>query len=367
MYAIKYHSFSTKDSHRFDIVLDKSTERIQSQEDIILIEVKNLVKKYGNHLAVDHLDFQIKPGMVYGFLGPNGAGKSTTMNIMTGCLGATQGEVLINGHDILKEPEKAKKSIGYLPEHPPLYMDMTVREYLDFAAELKGIKKSGRREAVDEAEKMAKVQDVEHRLIRNLSKGYRQRVGLAQAVLGFPDMIILDEPSVGLDPKQIIEIRDLIRKLAKDHTVILSSHILAEVREVCDYILIISKGKLAAQGTVENLEKMTGLHDVIELETEASEEDARRILGQISGVQPMRICMKDEKCTFAQVKVTGEKSDRHNREIREEIFRVFAKAEKPLYSLSVPETSLEEVFMKLTQNDNAQMDAEGGKSDESSL
>jgi len=332
-----------------------------------LIEVKNLVKKYGNHLAVDHLDFQIKPGMVYGFLGPNGAGKSTTMNIMTGCLGATQGEVLINGHDILKEPEKAKRYIGYLPEHPPLYMDMTVREYLDFAAELKGIRKSERREAVDEAEKMAKVQDVEHRLIRNLSKGYRQRVGLAQAILGFPDMIILDEPSVGLDPKQIIEIRDLIRKLAKNHTVILSSHILAEIREVCDYILIISKGKLVAQDTLENLEKMAGFRDVIELETAASEEDVRRILGQIFGVQTMQIRTKDENCTYVQMKVTGEKSDQHNRKIREEVFRAFAKAEKPLYSLSVPETSLEEAFMKLTQNDKIERNAEGGKSDEGSL
>ena len=332
-----------------------------------MIEVKNLVKKYGNHLAVDHLDFQIKPGMVYGFLGPNGAGKSTTMNIMTGCLGATQGEVLINGHDILKEPEKAKRYIGYLPEHPPLYMDMTVREYLDFAAELKGIRKSERREAVDEAEKMAKVQDVEHRLIRNLSKGYRQRVGLAQAILGFPDMIILDEPSVGLDPKQIIEIRDLIRKLAKNHTVILSSHILAEIREVCDYILIISKGKLVAQDTLENLEKMAGFRDVIELETAASEEDVRRILGQIFGVQTMQIRTKDENCTYVQMKVTGEKSDQHNRKIREEVFRAFAKAEKPLYSLSVPETSLEEAFMKLTQNDKIERNAEGGKSHEGSL
>lgn len=332
-----------------------------------MIEVKNLVKKYGNHLAVDHLDFQIKPGMVYGFLGPNGAGKSTTMNIMTGCLGATQGEVLINGHDILKEPEKAKRYIGYLPEHPPLYMDMTVREYLDFAAELKGIRKSERREAVDEAEKMAKVQDVEHRLIRNLSKGYRQRVGLAQAILGFPDMIILDEPSVGLDPKQIIEIRDLIRKLAKNHTVILSSHILAEIREVCDYILIISKGKLVAQDTLENLEKMAGFRDVIELETAASEEDVRRILGQIFGVQTMQIRTKDENCTYVQMKVTGEKSNQHNRKIREEVFRAFAKAEKPLYSLSVPETSLEEAFMKLTQNDKIERNAEGGKSDEGSL
>lgn len=180
-------------------------------------------------------------------------------------------------------------------------------------------------------------------------------------------MIILDEPSVGLDPKQIIEIRDLIRKLAKNHTVILSSHILAEIREVCDYILIISKGKLVAQDTLENLEKMAGFRDVIELETAASEEDVRRILGQIIGVQTMQIRTKDENCTYVQMKVTGEKSDQHNRKIREEVFRAFAKAEKPLYSLSVPETSLEEAFMKLTQNDKIERNAEGGKSDEGSL
>ena len=201
--------------------------------------MRNLVKKYGSHLAVDHLDFKIESGRIYGFLGPNGAGKSTTMNIMTGYLGATEGEVLIDGHDILKEPEEAKRHIGYLPEQPPLYVDMTVREYLEFAAELKGIRKAKREEEITEIEKMVKIWEVENRLIKNLSKGYRQRVGLAQAILGFPEIIILDEPSVGLDPKQIIEIRELIRKLAKKHTVILSSHILAEVREVCDYILII--------------------------------------------------------------------------------------------------------------------------------
>ena len=195
-----------------------------------MIEVKNLVKKYGNHTAVDHLNFTIEEGHVYGFLGPNGAGKSTTMNIMTGYLGATEGEVLINGHDILKEPEEAKRQIGYLPELPPLYMEMTVREYLEFVAELKGIAKNKREESINEVEKMVKIWEVENRLIKNLSKGYRQRVGLAQAVLGFPEIIILDEPSVGLDPKQIIEIRELIRQLAKKHTVILSSHILAEVR-----------------------------------------------------------------------------------------------------------------------------------------
>ena len=226
------------------------------QEGRNLIEVKNLVKKYGNHLAVDHLDFTIEPGRIYGFLGPNGAGKSTTMNIMTGYLGATEGEVVIGGHDILKEPEEAKRCIGYLPEQPPLYMDMTVREYLEFAAELKKLPRSKRADQVTEVEKMVRIRDVEKRLIRNLSKGYRQRVGLAQAVLGYPEIIILDEPSVGLDPKQIIEIRQLIRSLAKRHTVILSSHILAEVRETCDYILIISKGRLVASDTPENLERI---------------------------------------------------------------------------------------------------------------
>ena len=178
-----------------------------------MIEVKNLVKKYGNHMAIDHLNFKIEKGQVYGFLGPNGAGKSTTMNIMTGYLGATEGEVLIDGHDILKEPKEAKKHIGYLPEIPPLYVDMQVMEYLEFAAELKGIPKQQRESAIDEVIQMAKLEDVKLRLIRNLSKGYRQRVGLAQAILGFPEIIILDEPTVGLDPKQIIEIRELIKKL----------------------------------------------------------------------------------------------------------------------------------------------------------
>ena len=204
-----------------------------------MIEVKNLVKKYGDHTAVDHLSFTVEKGQIYGFLGPNGAGKSTTMNIMTGYLGATDGEVLINGHDILKEPEAAKKSIGYLPELPPLYMDMTVMEYLKFSAELKKIKKEDREQEIEKALKLVKLADVQDRLIKNLSKGYKQRVGLAQAILGFPEIIILDEPTVGLDPKQIIEIRELIRELAKEHTVILSSHILAEIREVCDYIMII--------------------------------------------------------------------------------------------------------------------------------
>ena len=219
-----------------------------------MIEVKNLVKDYGGCLAVDHLSFTIRDGEIIGFLGPNGAGKSTTMNIMTGYLGATDGEVLIDGKNILEEPDEARRLIGYLPEIPPLYLDMTVLEYLSFAAELKKIPKKDREEAVSKAMELTMLNDVKGRLIKNLSKGYRQRVGLAQAVLGMPPVIILDEPTVGLDPKQIIEIRDLIKSLRKKHTVILSSHILSEVSAVCDHILIISHGRLAANGTPESLE-----------------------------------------------------------------------------------------------------------------
>lgn len=312
-----------------------------------MIEVKNLVKKYGNHTAVDHLNFTIEEGHVYGFLGPNGAGKSTTMNIMTGYLGATEGEVLINGHDILKEPEEAKKQIGYLPELPPLYMEMTVREYLEFVAELKGIAKNKREESINEVEKMVKIWEVENRLIRNLSKGYRQRVGLAQAVLGFPEIIILDEPSVGLDPKQIIEIRELIRQLAKKHTVILSSHILAEVREVCDYILIISKGKLVASDTPENLERNLGDSDLIEIETKASPDEVRRILETVDGIRNISTKHLENGITWAQIQ------EKKNTDIREKVFQAFAQNHQPLLKLNPLQVSLEDVFMELTQSDRA--------------
>ena len=218
-----------------------------------MIEMKHLVKQYGSHVAVDDLSLTVEPGRIYGFLGPNGAGKSTTMNIVTGYLGATGGTVTVDGHDVLAEPEEAKKCIGYLPESPPLYMDMSVLEYLEFAAELKRLPKARRRQYVDEAMEMTKVTDVSRRLIRNLSKGYRQRVGLSQAILGYPKIILLDEPTVGLDPKQIIEIRELMKTLGETHTVILSSHILSEVREVCDHIFILSKGKLVASDTTEHL------------------------------------------------------------------------------------------------------------------
>ena len=312
-----------------------------------MIEVKNLVKKYGNHTAVDHLNFTIEEGHVYGFLGPNGAGKSTTMNIMTGYLGATEGEVLINGHDILKEPEEAKKQIGYLPELPPLYMEMTVREYLEFVAELKGIAKNKREESINEVEKMVKIWEVENRLIRNLSKGYRQRVGLAQAVLGFPKIIILDEPSVGLDPKQIIEIRELIRQLAKKHTVILSSHTLAEVREVCDYILIISKGKLVASDTPENLERNLGDSDLIEIETKASPDEVRRILETVDGIRSISTKHLENGITWAQIQ------EKKNIDVREKVFQAFAQNHQPLLKLNPLQVSLEDVFMELTQSDRA--------------
>lgn len=209
-----------------------------------MIEVTNLTKKYGDHIAVDHLSFRVEKGQIYGFLGPNGAGKSTTMNIITGYLAATEGTVTIDGKDIQKDPEEAKRSIGYLPELPPLYVDMTVREYLEFVAELKKVPKKERKQQIDEVMEMTQITDMQQRLIKNLSKGYRQRVGLAQAILGYPEVIILDEPTVGLDPKQIIEIRDLIRKLGENHTVILSSHILSEVSAVCDHIMIIAHGKV---------------------------------------------------------------------------------------------------------------------------
>lgn len=310
-----------------------------------MIEVKNLVKKYGDHLAIDHLSFTMEPGKIYGFLGPNGAGKSTTMNIMTGYLGATEGEVLINGHDILKEPEKAKRCIGYLPEMPPLYTEMTVLEYLEFAAELKGIHKKDREFAVEEVMKLARLIDVQERLIRNLSKGYRQRVGLAQAILGFPEIIILDEPTVGLDPKQIIEIRDLIRKLAKKHTVILSSHILAEVQEVCDYIMIISKGRLVASDTAENLERMFENSETVEIQTKEDAVKVREILKAVPDI----VSVKTKKCadgtTFATIEPKGKK------DVREDIFSAFAQNGCSLLLLNATRATLEDIFLELTRKD----------------
>lgn len=323
-----------------------------------MIEVRNLVKKYGNHLAVDHLNFTVESGQIYGFLGPNGAGKSTTMNIMTGYLGATEGEVLINGHNILDEPEAAKHFIGYLPEMPPLYVDMKVREYLTFVAELKKIPKAEREEQIDKVIHMVQLGDVEERLIRNLSKGYKQRVGLAQAILGFPEIIILDEPTVGLDPKQIIEIRQLIRELAKEHTVILSSHILAEIQEVCDYIMIISKGHLVASDTPENLEKALSNQRQTELVAKGEMEKVQQILEGLEGIQKVEVTEGKEEGTTHVTFTSNPGTDS-----KEELFYAFAEAKCPLLQIVDSQTSLEDVFLELTKGNENQEEEEEHDSD----
>jgi len=311
-----------------------------------VIEVKNLVKKYGDHTAVDHLSFQIEKGKIYGFLGPNGAGKSTTMNMITGYIASTEGTVSIDGHDILEEPEKEKKCIGYLPEQPPLYFDMTVLEYMKFAADLKKIPKDKKKAMIEEVMDMVKITDMKNRLIKNLSKGYRQRVGLAQAILGYPEVIILDEPTVGLDPKQIIEIRDLIKSLKKKHTVILSSHILSEVSAVCDYVLIISHGKLVASDTPDNLSKLAAGANNINLLAKGEKDNIRQHLLEIPGVKEITI---DKKTGVEGWNITV--STEENRDIREDIFYKMAENRCPILEMQSKKVSLEEIFLELTEED----------------
>lgn len=310
-----------------------------------MIEVKNLVKKYGDHTAVDHLNFTIEKGKIYGFLGPNGAGKSTTMNMITGYIASTEGDILIDGHNILDEPEKAKKCIGYLPEMPPLYTDMTVMEYLNFAAELKSIAKEEREKNIQEVMSTTKLEDMKYRLIKNLSKGYKQRVGLAQALLGYPEVIILDEPTVGLDPKQIIEIRDLIKGLGDKHTVILSSHILSEVSAVCDYVMIIDHGKLVASDSPDNLSKLMAGTNSLEMTVKSTEEEIRRALDVVENIEDMifRESMVKNACDFT-IKIMGEQ------DMRENIFFALAEAKLPILRMQSTNMTLEEVFLKLTDD-----------------
>ena len=306
-----------------------------------MIEINNLVKKYGDHVAVDDLSLTVEPGKIYGFLGPNGAGKSTTMNIITGYLGATSGEVKINGHDIFKEPEEAKKCIGYLPEIPPLYVDMTVREYLDFVAELKKLEKSLRKRYVEEAMETTGITDVANRMIRNLSKGYRQRVGFAQAILGYPEIIILDAPTVGLDPKQIIEIRELIRKLGEKHTVILSSHILTEISAVCDHVFIISKGKLVASDATENLVSLMSGAQEIEVTVRTDASEAQKELASITEVSKVEVKNEDAGELIVYAKKGAD--------VRESVFRALAEKHFAVLEMHTIEKSLEDVFLEITQ------------------
>ena len=316
-----------------------------------MIEVKNLVKRYGNHAAVNDLSFTVETGHIYGFLGPNGAGKSTTMNMITGYIGPTEGSIMINGHDMLENPEEAKKCIGYLPEIPPLYPDLKVREYLSFVAELKKVSKKDRDIEVHKIMSKTKTLDVSERLIKHLSKGYKQRVGLAGAMMGNPDILILDEPTVGLDPSQIIEMRELIRELSKNHTVLLSSHIMQEISAVCDEIIIINEGKMITKDTPENITKKmvdtNGVHVVVKGDKTKLKEALRTISG-IKNVSYDNDKDTEEDTTGLTIYCAEDE------DIRVDLFYALAKAECPLIEMNKLDTSLEDAFLALTRGGSKQ-------------
>lgn len=307
-----------------------------------MIEVKNLVKRYGDVEAVRDVSFTVQKGMIYGFLGPNGAGKSTTMNIITGTLAATEGEVTVNGCDIYEDPIGAKSAVGYLPEQPPLYPDMTPNEYLAFVGEARGLRGDKLWDAVDRAVEKTGLGEYADRLIKNLSKGYRQRVGIAQAILADPEIVILDEPTVGLDPRQIIEIRELIRRLGRDHTVILSSHILTEISAVCDYVIIIAHGRIVASDTLENLTKRYEGKNYIDLTVRGDEASVRRAVESIPGVEEVTVDPKP--LGQLHVRIAADSSA----DIREDVFFRFADARMPILSMEYEEVTLEKVFLELT-------------------
>ncbi|MGM9588428.1 MAG: ABC transporter ATP-binding protein [Candidatus Limivicinus sp.] len=317
-----------------------------------MITVEHLTKYYGDFRALDDISFRIDEGHVYGFLGPNGAGKSTTMNIMTGCLSATSGKVLIDGHDIFEEPDQAKRGIGYLPEHPPLYMNESPLEYLRFVGEAKGLRGEALRQQIDEVVQKTGIEGVKNRRISALSKGYKQRVGIAQALLGSPGVIILDEPTVGLDPIQIIEIRDLIRDLGKSHTVIFSSHILSEVQTICDQILMIAKGKLVAFDTPANLEKKLLSPNEILLTADCGSGDLRLILAKVEHITELTT-EPARRGTLAHIKT--DLPDLYD--LSGSLFRAFAGSSKAILEMSLKKGSLEDVFLELTDNKETKEEA----------
>ena len=312
-----------------------------------MIQVTNLVKQYGNKTALQGINFTVEKGQILGLLGPNGAGKSTTMNIMTGYLSATSGEVKIDGYDILTEPMKAKKLIGYLPEIPPLYLDMKVREYLNFVAQLKKVKKKERKAQVEEVIRMTELGEYENRLIKFLSKGYKQRVGLAQALLGSPELLILDEPTVGLDPKQIINMRELIKELAKTHTIILSSHILSEISAVCDSVIIIDRGKVIAQGTAEELEEHLGDKDNLNIIVKGEKEDIDRAASECGYFSSYELESKDDGQWLIKAEIVESEED-----VRDQLFFYFAEKKIPILNMEHETKSLEDVFLQLTGKEN---------------
>ena len=310
-----------------------------------MIEVRNLTKRYGDKLAVNDISFTVEDGEILGFLGPNGAGKSTTMNMLTGYISSTSGQALINGVDILEDPIKAKENIGYLPELPPLYQDMTVKAYLNFVYDLKKCKlprKAHLRDVCD----LCKVTDVQNRIIKHLSKGYRQRVGMAQALVGNPKVLILDEPTVGLDPKQILEIRTLIKKLGKNHTVILSSHILPEIQAVCDRIIIINKGVVVANDTTDNLSKNITTDHRLTLRVEGKKDEIIKALRNIEGIKYVRADMEREPGVFEYELEAAAGMD-----IRREVNRILRENDWPILMMRASDMTLEDIFLKITMGD----------------
>jgi len=308
-----------------------------------MIEIQNISKRYGDKYAVKDATFTIKKGEILGFLGRNGAGKSTTMNIVTGYISATSGRVLLNGHDILEEPREVKRCIGYLPEQPPLYMDMTVDEYLRFVCDIKDVKRSLVRSHLDDITELVRITDVRKRLIKNLSKGYKQRVGMAQALVGNPEVVIMDEPTVGLDPRQIIEIRKLIKELGEDHTVVLSSHILHEVADVCERVVIINQGSIVAQDTLENLTRNISDTARFRLRVAGPEREVHKLIHNLPGTRTVDEMGVKEPGTHDFLV----EADR-NTDIRRPLFSTLAKVGYPILMLRPMDIELEDIFLQLT-------------------
>lgn len=312
-----------------------------------MIEVKNITKRYGKAVAVENISFTIEDGEIVGLLGPNGAGKSTTMNILTGFLEQTEGKVIIDGFDTLKKPKKAKKEIGYMPEGVPLYTDLTVKEFVTYMAEIKQVEKKSRKEKVEKIIKQTGLKDVEKKLIKNLSRGYKQRVSMAGALVGEPKILILDEPTVGLDPKQITEIRNLIKELGKTHTIILSSHILSEVSQICNKVIIINKGKIVAVDTPQNLENKVNNNNCIYVMVEDTENKVEQIKDKINGVKKIEL-VEENKDGTKQYLIEAEKDI----DIRKTIFSEFAKENITIFEMKKADTTLEDAFMKLIEGGN---------------
>ena len=307
-----------------------------------MIEVKNVTKKYGSTIAVDNISFDVKDGEVVGFLGPNGAGKSTTMNMITGFIEPTSGQIIINGNDISRRPRKAKKDIGYMPENVPLYYELTTKEFITYIAELKMVKRNERKEQVEKVIADVGLEEVKNKLIRNLSRGYKQRVSMAGALIGNPDVIILDEPTVGLDPKQITEIRNLIKDLGKKHTVILSSHILSEVSQICERVVIINKGKIVAIDTPENLEKSAREKNGISVTVEDLKDNMKNLKEKIKEIDNIELVKDNEDGTKQYIITTSSNID-----LRKRLFEVLPKEEIVIFELKKTETTLEDAFIKL--------------------